>query len=175
MATHADASTFDSAHFRRVLGHFPTGVVAVSAMDGEEPVGLTVGSFASVSLDPPMVGFFPSLSSTSWPRIERAGTFVANVLSEHQAELSTVFATSGGDKFGEFGWHPGVTGAPVLDGAAAWIECAVADVVPAGDHLFVLGRVLDLAVAGDHRPLVFFRGDYARLADRLHADTRQSA
>ncbi|WP_234468369.1 MULTISPECIES: flavin reductase family protein [unclassified Streptomyces] len=164
MATRPDASAFDPAHFRRVLGHFPTGVVAVSAMDGDEPVGLTVGSFASVSLEPPMVGFFPSATSTSWPRIERAGSFVANVLAEHQAELSAVFATSGGDKFGRLDWHRGVTGAPILDGVAAWIECEVADVVPAGDHLFVLGRVLDLAVAGDPRPLVFFQGDYARLA-----------
>ncbi|MBD0711705.1 MULTISPECIES: flavin reductase family protein [unclassified Streptomyces] len=166
MATRLDAPAFDSAHFRRVLGHFPTGVVAVSAMDGDEPVGLTVGSFASVSLDPPMIGFFPSVTSTSWPRIERAGTFVANVLAEHQAELSSVFATSGGDKFGRLPWQRSATGAPILDDVAAWIECEVADVVPAGDHLFVLGRVLDLAVAGDPRPLVFFQGDYARLAGR---------
>ncbi|WP_167513524.1 flavin reductase family protein [Streptomyces bauhiniae] len=164
MATRPDVPAFDSAHFRRVLGHFPTGVVAVSAIDGDEPVGLTVGSFTSVSLEPPMVGFFPSATSTSWPRIERAGSFVANVLAEHQANLSAVFAASGGDKFGRLGWHRGVTGAPILDGVAAWIECEVADVVPAGDHLFVLGRVLDLAVAGDPRPLVFFQGDYARLA-----------
>ena len=147
MATRLDVSAFDSAHFRRVLGHLPTGVVAISAIDGDEPVGLTVGSFASVSLDPPMVGFFPSVTSTSWPRIERAGSFVANVLAEHQLD-----------------GHRGVTGAPILDGVAAWIECEVADVVPAGDHLFVLGRVLDLAVAGDPRPLVFFQGDYATLA-----------
>jgi len=81
-------------------------------------------------------------------------------------DLSTAFVTSGGDKFGYLDWQPGATGAPVLDGLAAWIECEVADVVPAGDHLFVLGRVPYLAIAGDPRPLVFFHREYARLADR---------
>jgi 3-hydroxy-9,10-secoandrosta-1,3,5(10)-triene-9,17-dione monooxygenase reductase component len=165
-----EASPFDSAHFRRVLGHFPTGVVAISAIDQNEPVGLTVGSFTSVSLEPPMIGFFPSKSSTSWPRIERAGSFVANVLAEHQEEVSRAFAVSGGNKFGQFVWRRGATGAPVLDGVAAWIECDVVDVVAAGDHLFVLGRVLDLAVAGDRRPLVFFQGGYARLSGRAHEE-----
>ena len=167
MVTRLNASTFDSSYFRQVLGHLPTGVVAISAMDEGEPVGLTVGSFTSVSLEPPLVGFFPSRSSTSWPRIERAGSFVANILAEHQAELSTSLATSGGDKFGQLSWHRGLTGAPVIDGAAAWIECEVADVHPAGDHLFVLGRVLDLSVAADLRPLAFFRGKYVRISDSV--------
>lgn len=165
VVTRLDASTFDSAHFRQVLGHLPTGVVAISAIDDGEPIGMTVGSFTSVSLDPPLVGFFPSRTSTSWPRIEQAGSFVANVLSEHQVELSRAFATSGGDKFRQLSWRQATTGAPILDGVAAWIECDVVDVLPAGDHLFVLGRVRDLAVAGRRQPLVFFRGDYARLLD----------
>jgi 3-hydroxy-9,10-secoandrosta-1,3,5(10)-triene-9,17-dione monooxygenase reductase component len=164
--TRLETSSFDSTHFRRVLGHFPTGVVAISATDRDGPVGLTIGSFTSVSLEPPMVGFFPSKSSTSWPRIERAGSFVVNVLAEHQEDVSTAFATPGGDKFAQLAWHSGANGAPVLDGVAAWMECAVAEVFPAGDHLFVLGHVFSLAVAGDRRPLVFFRGSYARLAGR---------
>jgi flavin reductase (DIM6/NTAB) family NADH-FMN oxidoreductase RutF len=168
--TRLEASPFDSAHFRRVLGHFPTGVVAISAIDQDEPVGLTVGSFTSVSLEPPLVGFFPSKSSTSWPRIERAGSFVVNVLAEHQEEVSMAFAASGGDKFGRFVWQRGANGAPVLDGVAAWIECDLVDVVAAGDHLFVLGRVLDLAVAADRRPLIFFQGGYARLSGRTREE-----
>ncbi|MEU1087682.1 flavin reductase family protein [Streptomyces sp. NPDC005892] len=75
-----------------------------------------------------------------------------------------MFATSGGDKFGRLAWQRSARGAPIPDDVAAWIECEVADVVPAGDHLFVLGRVLELAVAGDPRPLIFLQGDYARLA-----------
>jgi flavin reductase (DIM6/NTAB) family NADH-FMN oxidoreductase RutF len=151
------------AHFRRVLGHFPTGVVVVSAVDDGEPVGLAVGSFASVSLDPPLVGFFPDKSSTSWPRIRRAGSFVVNVLGDHQQDVCRAFATSGGDKFAGLDWHRASNGAPVLHGVTAWIECDIHDITDAGDHWFVLGAVRDLAVVGDRGPLLFFQGRYARL------------
>jgi 3-hydroxy-9,10-secoandrosta-1,3,5(10)-triene-9,17-dione monooxygenase reductase component len=91
---------------------------------------------------------------------------VATVLSEYQQDVSTAFATTGGDKFAGFTWHKAANGAPVLDGAAAWIECEVARVVPAGDHLFVLARVVNLALAAVPRPLVFFQGRYAQLDHR---------
>ncbi|MFI9503722.1 flavin reductase family protein [Nocardia sp. NPDC052566] len=166
MVTSLRPPAVEPDRFRRVLGHLPTGVVVVSALYEDEPVGLTVGSFCSVSLDPPMIGFFPSKTSTSWPRIERTGRFVANILAEHQDEVSAVFARSGGAKFTHLRWRPSATGAPVLDGVAAWIDCEVASVTDAGDHVFVLARVLDLAATDDHHPLVFFRGGYARLSGR---------
>lgn len=155
---------FDSTTFRHVVGHFPAGVVVVSSIDGEEPIGLAVSSFTSVSLDPPLVGFFAGRSSTTWPRIRRAGVFAACVLAEHQADVSRAFATSGGDKFAGHSWRPSPAGLPVLDEATAWLDCAVANVVDAGDHWFVLGRVMDLAAHGERRPLVFFRGRYTHLS-----------
>ncbi|WP_079165741.1 flavin reductase family protein [Streptomyces sp. NRRL S-31] len=156
--------SIDFAHFRRVLGHFPTGVVVITAIADGEPVGFAVGSFASVSLDPPMVGFFPGKSSTSWPLIQRAGSFVVNVLGDHQQDLCRAFASSGGDKFKGIRWHRASNGAPVLQDVIAWIECDINTVSDAGDHWFVLSRVHDLAVStSTEGPLLFFQGRYARV------------
>jgi flavin reductase (DIM6/NTAB) family NADH-FMN oxidoreductase RutF len=156
-------SPVEPAQFRRVLGHFPTGVVVISAIDDGEPVGFAVGSFASVSLDPPLVGFFPDKSSTSWPRIQRAGAFVVNVLGDHQRDVCRAFAASGGNKFDGLGWSRASSGAPILHGVTAWIECDLEDTTDAGDHWFALGRVRDLAVTSSQGPLLFFQGRYARL------------
>ncbi len=156
------APTIDPAQFRQVLGHFPTGVAVVTAMHEGVPVGLSIGSFTSVSLDPPLVAFFPSKTSTSWPVIEASGAFCANVLAEDQEELSRLFAGKAEDKFAGIGWRPGPTGSPVLDGVLAWIDCDIERVEEAGDHWYVLGRVRDLAATGTGGPLVFFRGGYGR-------------
>src|ERR1700736_2725510 len=93
------AATFDGAHFRTVAGHFATGIVIVTGMDGDEPVGLTCQSFSSISLDPPLVAFAPASSSTSWPRIRGSGAFCVNVLAEAQEDVCRVFATRGREKF----------------------------------------------------------------------------
>jgi flavin reductase (DIM6/NTAB) family NADH-FMN oxidoreductase RutF len=121
---------------------------------------LTIGSFTSVSLDPPLVGFFPGRNSTSWPEIEKAGVFCVNVLSEHQAELCWSFAkeTETGDKFQDIRWRPSSSGSPIIDGVLAWIDCDLENVVEAGDHWFVMGRVRELEVETDHGPMLFFRG-----------------
>jgi 3-hydroxy-9,10-secoandrosta-1,3,5(10)-triene-9,17-dione monooxygenase reductase component len=159
----AELPESDSTNFRRVLGNFPTGVVAVAGIDQGEPVGFTVASFTSVSLDPPLIGFFPSKSSTSWPRIARSDSFVVNILAEHQQDLCQAFAVSGGNKFASCTWRRAPNGAPALDGAIAWIECSIARVFETGDHWFVLGEVSGLTVASDNGPLVFFRGQYRGL------------
>ena len=157
-------SSFDSARYRQVLGHFPTGVVVVTAVDEGEPVGLAIGSFSSVSLDPPLVGFFPDRSSSSWPRIHKAGAFAVNVLGEHQEDVCRTFAAKGTDKFASIGWKPGRSGSPIINDVIAWIDCELDQVVDAGDHFFVTGKVLDLEVGSDEGPLVFFRGGYGSLA-----------
>jgi 3-hydroxy-9,10-secoandrosta-1,3,5(10)-triene-9,17-dione monooxygenase reductase component len=157
------AATFDSAKYRQVLGHFPTGVTVITAMDEGAPVGLAVGSFSSVSLEPALVGFFATHTSSTWPRIQAAGSFCVNILSEDQEEVCRRFATSGGDKFAGLGWTPsGHSGAPLLDGSLAWIDCDISEVVEAGDHVLVLGAVRDLGVRHEGGPLVFFRGGYGR-------------
>lgn len=155
---------FDAATFRTVLGHFCTGLTIVTAVDLGEPVGLTCQSFASVSLDPPLVLFVAARSSYSWPRIRSAGSFCANVLSDHQEHLGRSFAMKGADKFAGVGWRPGATGSPILDGCLAFVECELDAVHEAGDHDIVVGRVVDLGLAGEGRPLLFYRGGYGRFA-----------
>lgn len=156
--------TFDSSKFRQVLGHFPTGVTVVTAAPEGGPVGMAVGSFCSVSLDPPLVAFFPGKTSTSWPGIEEAGSFCVNILADDQEEISRRFASKDSDKFTGLGWTPAPSGAPVLDGVLAWIDCDIETVAEAGDHWSVTGKVRDLAVGHDGAPLLFFRGGYGRFA-----------
>ena len=155
---------FDAATFRTVLGHFCTGLTIVTAVDLGEPVGLTCQSFASLSLDPPLVLFVAARSSYSWPRIRNAGSFCANVLSDHQEHLGRSFAMKGADKFAGVGWRPGLTGSPRLDECLAFVECEVDAVHEAGDHDIVVGRVVDLGLADEGRPLLFYRGGYGRFA-----------
>ena len=155
---------FDSAKFRQVLGHFPTGVTVITAAGEGGPVGLAVGSFASVSLDPPLVAFFPDKGSSSWPKIERAGSFCVNILAEDQEEVCRRFASKGDDKFAGLGYHAAGSGSPLLDGVLAWIDCDINAVTEAGDHWCVMGRVRDLAVGHDGAPLLFYRGGYGRFA-----------
>ena len=153
---------FDSAKFRQVLGHFTTGVTVITA-DGEDgPVGLAIGSFSSVSLDPPLVAFFADRGSQSWPKIERVGAFCVNILGEHQEDVCRRFASKGDDKFTGLGWKPAGSGSPLLDGVIAWIDCDIASVTDAGDHVCVMGAVRDLDVGDDGSPLLFFRGGYGR-------------
>ncbi|MFG1923359.1 flavin reductase family protein [Cryptosporangium sp. NPDC048952] len=146
-------------YFRDVLGNLPTGVVIVTARDpDDEPVGMVLGSFGSVSLDPPMVLFTADRGSTSFPKIQAAGRFVVNVLASDQSALCHAMATKVPDRFETA--RRGSSGAPVFDGIVAWIGCELADVIEAGDHLLVLGAVTDLQKVSDKHPLVFFRGGY---------------
>ena len=151
----------DQARFREVLGHFATGVTIVTALEEGQPVGFSCQSFAALSLDPPMVVLAPSRSSTSWPRIRAAGSFCVNILGEHQEAVCRAFAISGGDKFSGVGWRPGITGAPVIDGSLAVVECELGDIFEGGDHEIVTGRVVALDV-GDGGPLLFYRGGFGR-------------
>ncbi len=148
-----------SEHFRTVLGRLPTGVVVVAGGDREHPSGLVVGSFMSVSLEPPLVAVCVSRTSTSWPAIEAEGRFCANVLGEGQEELARRFARSGGDKFAGVGWSPApATGSPLLDDVAAWIDCRIYQRYEAGDHWLVLGEVLELHGLAESGALVFHSG-----------------
>lgn len=151
---------FDSAYFRAVLGHVPTSVVVITGFDKDaQPVGITIGSFASVSLDPPLVGFFPGLHSRSWAAIKESGKFCVNVLGVEQEQLCWTFAKEGDDKFAGLKWSPSPTGQPLLDGVIASIDCVVESETVTGDHFFVLGRVVSLEHAvGADDAMVFFRG-----------------
>ena len=152
----------DARRHRDVLGRFATGVTVVTADDDGEPVGLTCQSFSSVSLEPPLVLFCVSSSSSTWPRIRRSGHFCVNVLAADQQPLARAMAVRGPHKFSAVDWHPGVTGSPVVAGVLAHVECRIEAVHPAGDHDVVIGRVLDLGVGSPTTPdpLLFHRGSY---------------
>lgn len=148
---------------RDVLGHFATGVVVVTARSAEgDLLGFTCQSFASLSLEPPLVSFAPARGSSTWPRIRAVGAFCVNVLAADHRELSVGFARSGRhiDKFAGVDWYPAPSGAPVLDGVSAWIDCTLGAEHDGGDHTIVVGRVVDLGADPARLPLLFYRGDY---------------
>lgn len=154
----------DPGAFRRVLGTFASGVTVVTSPgdDGEGPAGFACQSFASLSLDPPMVVFMVARTSTTWPRIARAGVFCVNILGADQASLCRGFAVSGADKFAGVAWDPSpATRSPRLRDAPAWVDCTIHAVHTGGDHLIVVGRVEDLGCApGDADPLLFHQGRF---------------
>jgi len=155
----------DSHSFRSVLGHFPTGVAAITAVGADgAPVGMAVGSFTSVSLDPPLVAFLPDRGSTTFPRIRQAGSFCVNVLAGDQESVCRSFAAKGSDKYAGISWRPAGSGAPMIDGAVAWIDCDIDTIHDAGDHFIVVGRVRELQAETDRRPLLFFQGGYGRFS-----------
>ncbi len=154
----------DPAEFRRVLGHFASGVTVVTATcaDGT-PAGFACQSFASLSLDPPLIAFMVARTSTTWPKIAEAGSFCVNILGAHQGELCRGFAVSGADKFAGVAYEPApVSGAPLLAGAPAWLDCKIHAVHTGGDHLIVVGRVNALDASQDGDPLLFHQGKFGQ-------------
>ncbi|MGE2735662.1 flavin reductase [Mycolicibacterium vaccae] len=162
-----ESVAFDSSEFRAVMGHYPTGVTIVTAIGADgAPVGLTIGSFSSVSLDPPLVAFYPQRTSGSFARLRDADAFCINILADDQEELCRNFASRAGDKFAGVSWRPSPAGAPVLSNAIAWMECSPHAVAEAGDHYIVTGAVRSFAVQRDRMPLLFFRGGYGSFLPR---------
>lgn len=155
----------DPALFRETLGHYPTGVAVVTAIaeDGK-PVGMIVGTFSSVSMNPPLIAFYPMSNSRSFAQVRTASAFCVNVLASDQEQFSRRFAAAGDSKFDGVGWKPAPLGSPILDGAVSWVECTFEDVREAGDHFIVFGRVEDLAVERSTLPLLFFQGGYGKFS-----------
>lgn len=156
----------DGAEFRRVLGHFPTGVTVVTALVDDVPVGVAIGSFASISLDPPLVGFFLGSNSGSLVGIQSAGGFCVNVLGRDQLELCGAMASKSDDKFSGVPWTPSPgTGSPVLPDVHAIIDCRIESVIELGDHQLIVGHVQYLATIDDDvEPMVFHKGRYGTFA-----------
>lgn len=166
VAEDAHVAPEQARRFRDVLGRFASGVTIVTAMTADGPVGMTCQSFASVSLQPPLVLFVPARTSRAWPRIRTAGHFTVNLLAAEQEWLSDRFAAKGVDKYDGVAWSAAsATGAPRLDGCLAWIDCTLHAVHEAGDHHVVLGRVQELVAGAPERPLLFYRSAYHRLGE----------
>lgn len=157
-------TTIDQAEMRQVLGHFATGVTVITAASADGPVGMAANSFTSVSLDPPLVLFCAGKSSGTWPLIEASGAFAVNVLDAGQEKISRLFASKEADRFAGVGHHAGVSGSPILKDALAFLDCRIETLHDAGDHVIVVGEVVQLGVLHEGSPLVFFRGGYHQLA-----------
>lgn len=150
--------------FRRACGRFPTGVTIASVVDRQGvPHGLTVNSFTSVSLDPPLVLVALAHSASVMAAFRGARFFAVNVLAAGQRALSERFARKGHDRFDGLEWHAGETGAPLLPGTLAEIECAIQQRFTAGDHDLFVGEMVR-AVVHEGEPLLYFGGRYRKLA-----------
>lgn len=154
----------DPRKFRDVLSAYPTGVcvIAAQAPDGRKHA-MVVGSFSSISLDPPLVGFCPAKVSSSWLGIAGVGRFCVSVLGDDQLDHCKRFAASSSDKFAGLTHRLSPAGQPILDGALAWIDCVTEVVHEVGDHMLVVGRVEQLEKERDALPLLFFGGSYRKI------------
>jgi flavin reductase (DIM6/NTAB) family NADH-FMN oxidoreductase RutF len=149
--------------FRRVLGHFATGVTVVTTVDANRrPTGLTVSAFASLSLDPPLVLVCVDHKSQSYPALMEHGRFAVNVLGLGHEPISRRFATTTADKFDGVAYAVSPLGLPLIEGALAHIECTTVSTHVEGDHTILVGRV-ERTGLGDGEPLLYFRGKYGRL------------
>jgi flavin reductase (DIM6/NTAB) family NADH-FMN oxidoreductase RutF len=155
--------------FRNVLGAFATGVTVVTTRGEEHAYGMTANAFSSVSLDPPLILICARRASEGTERIERNGVFAVNILAEHQEPLSRYFASQerprGRDAFSEVPHRALVSGAPILDGTVAYLDCSLHAAHDAGDHRIFIGEVLALEFNPDARPLLFHSGAYRFLGD----------
>lgn len=158
-----NVSPIDQQTFRRVMGHFPTGVVAVTASDGIERAAMTLQSFQSLSLDPQLVLISVAKTSTSWPTIRRIGSFAVTVLADHQSEIARGFSRRGADKFeGIDTVETPVFGHPAPREAVATMECRIQEIHEGGDHDIVVAELVTLDLGEHHeRPLVFFASAFA--------------
>ncbi|MFJ3709695.1 flavin reductase family protein [Streptomyces sp. NBC_01387] len=156
----ADVRTPSPAELRTAMGRFASGVTVVTGHDEEGPAGFACQSFASVSLEPPLVLFCADHRGRAWPRIRATGRFCVNVLAAHQTEVCARFGSSRGRKFDGLDWRLSRWGAPALPGVLLRVHASVDSVRAAGDHDVVLGRVLELDTPGEEPPMIFYRGGF---------------
>ena len=155
--------TIDQNEFRRVLGHFASGVTVVTTCHADVYYGITVSAFASLSLVPPLVLICIDRRAPSHTALQGAGSFAVNILAEDGERLSRQFASRELDRFKGVAFHTGLTGAPLLDEALATVECRIVQEAPGGDHTIFIGEVL-AAATRPGKPLLYFRSDYHQLA-----------
>jgi flavin reductase (DIM6/NTAB) family NADH-FMN oxidoreductase RutF len=153
----------DARALRDAFGCFTTGVTIVTTLNGDRPVGFTVNSFASVSLDPPLALVCVGLTASCLPALEASGVFVVNVLHVDQQALARQFTRKDGDRFEGVAPETWRTGAPVLPACMANFECETRHTFDAGDHRVFVGKVLRVRHDAAHEPLVFLRGGYRKV------------
>jgi flavin reductase (DIM6/NTAB) family NADH-FMN oxidoreductase RutF len=151
--------------FRQTLGCFATGIVIVTSLDADgNPVGMTVDSFNSVSMEPPLVLWSLNLNAPSLPAFRAHSSFIVHVLSDQQLDLCKKFAKSGTDKFAGVDWQPGLDGSPLLRDTVATIQCTAYRQYEGGDHEIHLGQVMASSVS-DRKPLIYNRGEFGKFGE----------
>ncbi|MFD9667187.1 flavin reductase family protein [Rhodococcus sp. NPDC059968] len=145
------------------MRHVPTPVAIVATTAGGRPVGLTVGSFASVSLEPALVTFFVDQQSTTWPLMEDSDTFTINILGHSKADRCRSFSSKGIDRFAGVDWTASEDGDPILAEASVVLECSKHSARALGDHVQVVGQVQKLHVLSEDLPLVYHQGSFLNL------------
>jgi flavin reductase (DIM6/NTAB) family NADH-FMN oxidoreductase RutF len=159
-ASHPALPIVDAETFRHALSRHAAGVVIVT-LPG--PAGLTVTSFSSASLDPPLVSFYIGHGSSNWPAVRSAGHFAVNLMGHGQEEVATRFARKGADRFGPATrWRPGPGGLPLLAGATTHLICARHTLVTVGDHELVVGQVTHAIIGTGAPPLLHHQGQFTR-------------
>lgn len=153
----------DAAMLRRTFGCFPSGVTAICALDGDRPVGIAASSFTSVSIDPALVSVCVQNASATWPTLRRLGRLGVSVLAQEQGHACRTLSLKAGDRFAGVGWTAGASGAVLVHGAVAWLDCAIYKEVPAGDHTIVLLEIHALRSDPDRSPLVFHSSRFREL------------
>jgi flavin reductase (DIM6/NTAB) family NADH-FMN oxidoreductase RutF len=150
------------------MGQFATGVTLVTTRLGSEVHGLTANAVCSISLEPLLVLVCVDHSADSHPLLEKSGVFAVNVLSQKQEDLSRLFAGPTEEKAGRLeamGYRTAVTGAPIIEGCLAYLDCRVVAAHPGGDHTIFIGQVEEAQMGEDGPPLIFFRGRYERVRE----------
>ncbi|MFK7958783.1 MAG: flavin reductase family protein [Lysobacterales bacterium] len=149
---------FTSGEFRQAVGEFITGVTVVTTLGGDEPKGMTVNSFSSVSLEPPMVLWNVGQDAESYQSFMDNDAFTLHILHAGQQDLAALFATRGADKFSPTPWQPGSNGMPLLNDCLVGLECHVSHRFPGGDHTIIVGTVSRIHRGQSREPLAFHRG-----------------
>jgi flavin reductase (DIM6/NTAB) family NADH-FMN oxidoreductase RutF len=165
----AETAALDIAELRRTFGSFATGVAVATTLDSEGvPKGFTANSFTSVSLDPPLVLVCVDNAASCHGAFAAATHFAINILCEAQQHVSRAFASKSADKFAGMLWVSGTTGSPIFPDSTAWLDCETYNRVEAGDHLIVIGKVLNFGHSPSKGPLGYHRGSYIGFAsDKL--------
>jgi flavin reductase (DIM6/NTAB) family NADH-FMN oxidoreductase RutF len=156
----------DPLEFRGIIGHFATGVTVITTAAGDQLHGMTANAVSSLSLDPVMVLICVDKTTYTHRVLDEGGVFTVNILGEQQEGVSRIFAKKGAPETGTLrgqAFHLGETGAPILEGCLAYVECRVVNVMEGGDHSIFLGEVVSEGVEEEMRPLLFYRGGYHTL------------
>lgn len=154
----------DQGTLKKTFGRFPSGVTAVCAMDGDQPCGMAVSSFTSVSLEPPLVSVCIARNSSTWPSLRRSESIGISVLGACHDVVCRQLSRQKADRFNGVAWHGDGKGAVYIEDAAAWMQCSIHQEVPAGDHLIVLLNIDALHFEAAVAPLVFHDSGFSRLA-----------